>query len=87
MNATVESEWQDFKTFVYPGMPDHIEQMRQLKACWFASFFAAMEVIHKISAMDEDEAVKKMSELYDEATTHMKVFTDEEMKRQGIKPM
>lgn len=80
----IEKEWQNFKAFVYPHVPENTEQMRQLKACWFSSFLSALSCMHETSALDEMQAVQQLEAMHDEAQTFIKTHAEKEFKRQGL---
>ena len=86
---TVEGQWQNFKAHVYPKADENSEQMRQIKAAWFASHFDAIQTMTvTVPDLREGDAVKLITNLKRESSTFVQEYIAQERARQeaGIRP-
>lgn len=83
--STIEKDWEDFRTEVYPGADLESEQMKQLKACWFSAYIGCLTTMGMLTAESKnvDDGVDLLKSLFSEAETFIMKYAKEEMKRQN----
>ena len=86
---TVQKQWDNFRSRVYPDTDQSAEQIRQLKAAWFAATFDTITVLKNvIPAMPEEQGVATLMAIEVEAKDFINAYIKEENERQaqGLRP-
>lgn len=83
---TIEQDWQDFRSHVYPNVSETSEQVRQLKACWFSAHLNCLSAMYKVGgeAVTEEQGADMLAALFKEADGFVNNYIKQEFKRQDL---
>lgn len=85
MSDRIEKSWQEFISFTYQEVDPKSEQMRQLKACWFAAHIEINGILNELSQMmDAGRGAEFLTGLDNEAKSFIMNYVREEKARQGV---
>jgi hypothetical protein len=81
---TIKEEWNRYASTVHSKVQVGSNQYKQLELCWYSAYFISLAVMkNKIAALNEDDAVKSLEGLNNEAEAFLTAEYERAVKTVG----